>query len=201
MSPADTHSEFVITRTDWAGYTTVRRALWDTRLRMTYSRGRLELMTPSPRHEKRKSLLVNLLGDYLLEREIDYEQGGSTTFQDAALEQGLEPDDCFWLGSLSALRGQEDAASRPDLVIEIEVSHSAMNRLPLFLQMGVPEVWRYTPEGRLVVHALLDGEYRVVESSPTLPELPLPDLGLHMALGREQGTLAARRSWRQLLRS
>ncbi len=195
MSLVEAQPEFVSTHTDWVGYTSVRKALWDTRLRITYARGKLELMTPSPKHEKRKSLLGNLLADYLLERGIEYEQGGSMTFQDAALDQGLEPDDCFWLGLL----GDEDAARRPDLVLEIEVSRSAMNRLPLFARMGVPEVWRYTVEARLLVHALTDGEYALVENSPTFPELPVQELERHMALGREQGALAARRSWRRLL--
>ncbi|MEW6277223.1 MAG: Uma2 family endonuclease [Candidatus Eremiobacterota bacterium] len=189
-------SEFLITSTDWVGYQKIREALWNTGVRITYARGRIQLMAPSPRHGKRKSLAGMLLEQFMLERGIDFEVGGSTTFQDQAADQGLEPDECYWIGSFAATRGQEDEVPRPDLVIEVEVSRTAMDRLPLFARMGVPELWRFTRTQELRIYQLVDGTYRERPSSPTFPELCLSQFQRHMAMGRQEGASRALRSWR-----
>ena len=58
----------------------------------------------------------------------------------------------------------------PDLVIEVEITSSAIRKLKLFATMGVPEVWRHDGE-RLEMFALKDSQYQPIEASQSLPGL------------------------------
>ena len=58
----------------------------------------------------------------------------------------------------------------PDLVIEVEITSSAIQKMKLFAAMGVPEVSHHDGE-RLQMNVLEDGQYRAVLSSHALPEL------------------------------
>jgi Uma2 family endonuclease len=58
----------------------------------------------------------------------------------------------------------------PDLVIEVELTSSAIKKLKLFAAMGVPEVWRHDGT-KLWMGRLVAGEYQQIESSLDLPGL------------------------------
>ena len=58
----------------------------------------------------------------------------------------------------------------PDLVIEVEITSSAIRKLKLFAAMGVPEVWRHDGE-RLEMFALKGSQHRPIEASQSLPGL------------------------------
>ena len=58
----------------------------------------------------------------------------------------------------------------PDLVIEIDVTRSSLDRFPIFAAFGVPEVWRYDGS-RVSIWRLEGGQYVETESSAAL--LPL----------------------------
>jgi Uma2 family endonuclease len=58
----------------------------------------------------------------------------------------------------------------PELVVEIEITRSAIRKFPIFAKMGVPEVWRY--DGNQVTIHLLRGEaYFQQKRSRALPRL------------------------------
>jgi Uma2 family endonuclease len=58
----------------------------------------------------------------------------------------------------------------PDLVVEVELTSSAIAKMKLFAAMQVPEVWRHDGEG-LTMYRLEDSQYREIESSVELPGL------------------------------
>jgi Uma2 family endonuclease len=58
----------------------------------------------------------------------------------------------------------------PDLVIEVELTSSAIKKMQLFAAMHVLEVWRHDGES-LQMYRLLDGAYQAIESSLQLPRL------------------------------
>jgi Uma2 family endonuclease len=113
----------------------------------TFDRGTLEIMSPLPWHESRKDLL-DLLVDVLAEEQgLDIVSLGSTTFRRADLQRGFEPDACFYIqniGLLPANLAELDPANLPppDLVIEIDITHGSLDKLPLYAAFGVAEVWR-----------------------------------------------------------
>jgi Uma2 family endonuclease len=70
----------------------------------------------------------------------------------------------------------------PDLVLEVDVTHSSLNRLAIYAALGIPEVWRL--DGPNLVCYLLgsDGRYAVSSSSRAFQGLDPAELGRFLAL-------------------
>jgi len=113
--------------------------------RLTYDRGRLEFMTLSHLHESVKMLIHDLLVVLCDEFDSPRKNGGQTTFRREDLGKGLEPDQCYYLENEPLVRGKDEldltADPPPDLVIEIEITRSAIDRLGIFAALGIPEIW------------------------------------------------------------
>jgi Uma2 family endonuclease len=64
----------------------------------------------------------------------------------------------------------------PDLLLEIEVSRSLLNRVAICAVLRIPEVWRFDGE-RIRVHCLQpDGTYQPGGQSHLFPEIPLHEV-------------------------
>jgi Uma2 family endonuclease len=186
---------------DWPAYRAIADALPERRVRLTYDRGALEIMTVSSKHERFKSLigvLVIVLAD-VFQREIA--SFGSFTHRRADLLRALEPDACFYTLNFPAIRGKTvidlEIDPPPDLVLEVEISRSVLDRLAIFQSLRVGEIWR-ADQQRVHVLVLKAGQYREVDRSPTFPEVPLEQISRFLAVGIERGELAmiqAVRAW------
>ncbi len=103
-------------------------------------------MTLSPEHEIYKKRLGRLVEALAEECNLPIATAGEMTFQREELERGLEPDDCFWTVHERHMRALLEWNPKrdppPDLVIEIEISRSALNRMGIYSALRVPEVWR-----------------------------------------------------------
>jgi Uma2 family endonuclease len=147
--------------------------------RFTFDRGRLEIMSPSSEHEEYKqalTLLLEMLADGL---GIDIRNLGSTTFKRSEFERGFEADVSFYVQSAARMHGKKhiDPASdpAPDLVIEVEVTAPALNKLPIYAEFHVPEIWRYDG-ARLVILQLAGNEYVESEKSMAFPQASAKDI-------------------------
>ncbi len=141
--------------------------------RFTYNEGMLEIMVLSAQHEQPNRLLALLVVEIAAELGIDVCPLGSTTFKRAELLKGFEPDSSFYVGRAITIWDRElDPAvdPPPDLIIEIDVSQSSLDRFPIFAAFGVPEVWRYDGS-RVSFWRLEGGRYVEAESSAALPSL------------------------------
>ena len=58
----------------------------------------------------------------------------------------------------------------PDLVIEIDISNSSLNKFPVYAHMGVPEVWR-SDGTQVFFFVLSDEQYKPAQESRALPAL------------------------------
>jgi len=189
----------------WREYVAIADALPDRPgLRLTYDRGRLEFMTLSPLHEVWKSQLARFVTELLDEFDLNYLQAGSTTFRREDEERGLEPDDCFWIAGEARMRGRHDWDWRqdppPDLVLEIEVSRSALGRMGIYAALRVPEVWRFDGT-TLTVHRLqAAGEYGEVPFSPLFPGIPPAGLVPFLQAPPDQTFRVTLRSFRDWVR-
>lgn len=97
---AKDEQRFVISNITWQEYVKVGELFADRpALRITYDRGRLELMTTSPRHEGYKRWLGRFVETIAEELNKPLVPGGSMTFQREDLERGFELDDCFWIAN------------------------------------------------------------------------------------------------------
>lgn len=112
----------LLTDVDWETYQAMLNLVGDRPVRITYSAGKLELMSPSRVHEKYKTLLGNMIEFLLREWGMDFEVGGSMTFNRSDLDRGLEPDECYWVASEPAVRGRSEFDANvdppPDLAVE-----------------------------------------------------------------------------------
>ena len=142
--------------------------------RFAYDSGTLEILVPSPRHEKPNRLLASLVEVLAEEMALNIESLGSTTLKRPDLLKGFEPDSCFYIQHAEAIRDNEEVDLTvdppPDLVIEIDITSPSLDKFPLYAAVGVPEVWRY--DGTHVTMYCLAGEHYVeVTHSTVLPPL------------------------------
>ena len=168
--------------------------------RLTYDRGTLEIMSPSSPHERANRALALVVEMVAMEWDINLLDFGTTTFRRADLERGFEPDTCFYIDHVASVSGRRpiDPAvdPPPDLVMEMEVTTSAIPKLPLFAAMGIPEVWRTTPEG-VTILTLRDGEYVPVVTSPAFPSLTAEVLTRFL----DDGYTMTRSAWLRSIRA
>ncbi len=164
----------IVLNLSWQGYERIGRAFQDRPIRITYDRGVVEIMTTSNKHERFKHLIRRLLEVLAEELNVEIYGAGSMTFKRKVLKKGLEPDECYWIQNEPIVRGRTDYDIErdppPDLVLEVEISRSALNRMGIYAALKVPEVWRCNRKV-LTVSRLADGEYQVVPRSFAFPFL------------------------------
>lgn len=142
--------------------------------RFTYDRGVLEIMSPGSWHEALADLVRALLVAVAEVRDVDLTGLGSTTFKDAGADRGFEPDACFYFRHAADVRGRERLDPRvdpaPELVFEVDITRSSIDKLALYAQFGVPEVWRH--DGSVAsISVSAEGEYRQSDHSLAVPDL------------------------------
>jgi Uma2 family endonuclease len=189
----------------WEDYVRLRNVPESRNVRMTYDRGVLALMSPSKLHERIAELLGRLILAWTEEREIPVQSCGTMTFQRADLEQGLEPDKCYYVRHEAAVRDREELDLAidppPDLVVEVDVSSSSRNRLPLYGRLGVPEVWLWRDDALRVLVRDEKGQYGEADDSAALPGFPCPLAQRLLAARRDQDETTLVRRFRQAIRA
>lgn len=173
-------------------------------VRIAYDRGRLEIMSPTARHEMYKELLLSLVRIVADEADLILESRGSTTFKEKRLRQGAEPDTCFYLKNASRIIGKGDIDLAkdppPDIIVEVDVSHQSAGKLSFYAAISVPEIWRYD-ERRVQMLQLVDGRYVEMPSSLAFPALTDKVLTDALEQSKTEGQSAALRSFRQWLKA
>jgi Uma2 family endonuclease len=108
------------------------------------------------------------------ELAINFRHAGSTTFKRKDLSQGFEADSCFYIQQEAKVRALKkidlDVDPPPDLVIEIDITNSSLSKFPIYLGLGVPEVWRYARR-RVTISRLERGRYVKAKRSSAFPLL------------------------------
>ena len=157
----------------WATYKKLDRERGEQRGTLfTFSEGVLQIMSTGRKHEHLSFYLTRLFELLAEIAEQDFAPAGSTTFDRDDLEKGFQPDSCFYLTNVEVMRGKEEVDLAidppPDLIIEIDITSSSLNRLPLFAAVGVPEVWRYV-KGSIKIYQLQGGSYHESPVSQWFP--------------------------------
>ena len=149
--------------------------------RMTFDNGVLELMSPRRQHESIGRLIGRLVETYTEVKGIEIQSVASTTFKRKDLQKAFEADESYYIQHAEQIRPKEEIDLAidppPDLVIEVEITSSAIRKLRLFAAMGVPEVWRHDGE-RLQMFALRGDQYESIDTSNSLPGLNATTINL-----------------------
>ncbi|MPZ18879.1 MAG: Uma2 family endonuclease [Luteitalea sp.] len=194
----------IVTNVPWSEYEQLLSTLGEGyTARITYDRGRLEIMAPSSSHEMYKELLVGIGRLVAQEMGVDLESRGSTTFKVERFAQGAEPDTCFYVQHATSIIGKTmidlETDPPPDVIVEVDVSHASINKLDFYASLGVPEVWRYD-ERRMCIYHLTAQGYVEALASRTFPPLTGNALTEFLERSKSAGQSAALRSVRDWLR-
>jgi Uma2 family endonuclease len=175
------------------------------RYRISYDRGVLEIMSNSAAHERWKKLISSLLEAYCVAAGIPFAALGQWTFRREDLDRGLDPDECYYFRNEPLVRGRTDldltADPPPDLAIEVEVTRKVVDRLAIYAELGVPEVWRYDGSALTVLLLGPDGEYKPATASWAIPSLPLAELTRRLAAWSTTDQATWLRDWQAWVRT
>ncbi|MGK7924617.1 MAG: Uma2 family endonuclease [Spirulina sp.] len=146
----------------WEEYLHLSDAFIDSFPHIHYLEGTLELvMTHSSEHERLKKIIARLLETYAMERRLELNGYGNTTFRRQAAQRGAEPNECYCLGVLREV---------PDIVIEIVLTSGGIDKLSLYRGLGVSEVW-FWEAGEFRLYCLQERDYILRDRSTLLPDL------------------------------
>ncbi|MCT7954881.1 Uma2 family endonuclease [Laspinema palackyanum] len=154
----------------WQAYQQILHALPQSRsARLTYDRGILEITMPLESHEFALRLIERFIIILIFEMGLKIKTMGSTTMDREELDRGSEPDCAYYIQHQSQVAGRTvdfTADPPPDLVVEVDITHTDIDKNRLYAAMGVPEFWRYN--GReLKIYQLIEGIYQECDRSPT----------------------------------
>ena len=157
----------------WSTYESLLRDYEDVRNpHFTFDRGDLLIMVLSAEHENLENALTTLIQALAEVFEIEWQAFGSMTHKREDLQRGFEPDACFYFKNEALMRGKKrldlTVDPPPDLIVEIDITHPSINKLPLFAALGIPEVWRF--DGEVIeISWLKEGCYVKSDKSFSLP--------------------------------
>ena len=190
----------------WETYQRIRTELDNRNLRLTYHRGILEIMAPSPEHEYFKKVMGRFVETLAEEFVVTLYPLGSTTLEREDLESGSEPDECFYLtvSKVKAVRGKkridltQDPA--PDLVIEVDITSRSRQRENVYSVLQIPEIWRF--DGKILTLLVLqEGAYVPAECSLAFPQVEAQAVEAFLQRAMETDYLELVGEFREWLRS
>lgn len=173
-------------------------------VQISYDHGRMEIKTLSPEHEAPSRLFGHFIQILTEELDLEYLSIGSTTLRRKSHLQGKEPDDCYYISDLTRIIGKKrldiDFDSPPDIVIEVDVTSSTVDKMAIYAGLGVPEVWRYD-NYEVEFHCLAGQRYKQVHASAFFPFLQPAVVTEHLQIGYTQGVNTMRRAFREWVRA
>ena len=186
----------------WDDYLRIFNALPQRRnSRLSYDGDTLEITMPLEDHEFALRLIEFFIRILVSEMGLEMKTMGSTTMNRQDLERASEPDCAYYIQNQSKVAGRNvdfENDPPPDLVVEVDITHTDINKNKLYATMGIPEFWRYN--GEIVrIFQLENGEYREYEKSLTFPLIEKEDL-YHFLTEAQVGEMAAERNLRAYIR-
>ncbi len=188
----------VLENISWQEFEAILEDLGESRgSRIAYDNGKLEIMTPLPKHEANKEYISDFVKVLLEELNIEFCPLGSTTFKNQIMFKGIEPDSCFYIQNEAVIRGENrldlTIDPPPDLALEIDITNRSHPEI--YQSLGVPELWQYK-KGELKFLLLVNGKYIESETSFNFSLLKIIPQYLNQcrAEGRNKG-MNAFRSW------
>lgn len=193
-----------LTHVAWDTYEKLLDAFGEHRaVRFHYDKGVLELMVPLEDHENPSAVIGMLIFNLAVDCDLTIKSMDSTTLRRKKLQKGAEPDKCFYIQNEPLVRGKTVDLEKdppPDLVVEIDITHSDVNKNALYAALGIPEFWRFDGKVLSILH-LQDSQYQEVDVSPTFPWLEKSVIYRFFEDCRTLGEAQAMRNFRIWLQS
>ena len=187
----------------WESYEKILEALGKQRsAQLTYYKETLEIMTPLEAHESPSSLIGQWIVILTEELNLNLKTLASTTLNRPELKVGAEPDQCYYIANEPLVRGKTvdlKTDPPPDLVLEVDITHTDIDKNVLYAEMEVPELWRYNDQ-ILRIYQLQNGQYQETEQSPSFPKFPKERIYEFLGDCAQQGETQAKRKLRSWIR-
>jgi Uma2 family endonuclease len=164
---------------DWQAYQQLRSILEErTRARLTYDRGTLEITMPLEEHERSAELIALFIQLLVLEMGFKLKSMGSTPLEREDLDRGAEPDKGYYIQNYAKVANRTVNLANdppPDLVVEVDITHTDLNKNVFYASLGVLEFWRFNGEVWRI-YELQGQSYVDCDRSPTFPIIEKADL-------------------------
>ncbi|WP_414620721.1 Uma2 family endonuclease [Calothrix sp. CCY 0018] len=187
----------------WQAYEQILNALGENRAaRIHYYQGVLEIMTPLEAHESSSENIGILIHILTEELNLNIKSLASTTLKIPNKKAGAEPDKCYYIKNEPAVRGQTvnlEIDPSPDLVLEVDITHTDINKKQLYQDIQVPEFWRYNGK-KITIYVLNQNEYQESETSLNFTILTKAMIYEFISQCRNNGETQAKREFRSKLR-
>ncbi len=195
----------VIQNLNWQSYLQILSALPESRsARLTYDQGTLEITMPLEDHESFAEWLGLFIRILVEEMDLELKSIQSTTLNYPGLDKGAEADKAFYIQNQARVAGRTVDLSQdppPDLVVEVDITHTDIDKNRLYSSMGVPEFWRYNGK-TLKIYQLQSEVYEQIDYSPTFPKVPIDHVYEFLrecSLGEVQASKSLRKWLRKIL--
>ncbi len=188
---------------NWQAYQQILHALGENRsAHLIYDRGILEITMPLEEHEFYSELIGRFIYFLVAEMGRKIKTMGSTRLDREDLDRGTEPDKAYYIHNQPQVAGKTvdlKTDPPPDLVVEVDITHTDIDKLQLYANLGIPEFWRY--DGRLWrIYQLEENSYQEVEVSPTFPFVSKTKLYEFLTQANED-EIAAEQTLRQWIKT
>ena len=194
-------SRFFVEEVPWKDYAQLVEDLMGIRrIRLSYNRGKMEIMSVSMQHDNEARFFGQLVQVLTEELGLEYTSTGSMTMTSERAEKGAEADDTFYIENLQRILGKKrvnlDYDAPPDLAIEVDVTNPSLSKLPIYAGLGIGELWRFN-DGQIEFYELAGGAYQRVAHSKIFSFLTAEALVTAIQNGKANGVNSMRRSFRQ----
>jgi Uma2 family endonuclease len=186
----------------WEAYLQILAALPQTRAaRLTYDDGVLEITVPLEIHEFSRCLIERFIITLIELMGLRIKTMGSTTMNYPLLKKGAEPDNAYYIQNQPLVKGRDVDFQQdppPDLVVEVDITHTDIAKNEFYAKLGVAEFWRF--DGKIwQIYQLQAKKYVEVDISPTFPTVPKERLYafLEEAKEDEMDAVYSLRAWWQ----
>jgi Uma2 family endonuclease len=132
----------------WEDYEQLLEDVSEVRyFKIYYDNRRLVAMVVSYEHERIKSCFPHLLAILTDELDLPLFGAASTTLKKSKKKKGGDPDDSYYIENADKIQGLKRinlaTDPPPDIVIEVDITSSSINKFAIYAAMGVAEFWRY----------------------------------------------------------
>ncbi|MDY0166543.1 MAG: Uma2 family endonuclease [Thermoguttaceae bacterium] len=166
----------VLDGVSWATYEALVADLEHAGTRLTYDQGRLEIVSPSRQHERLKRSIGRMIETMTLELGIPIDSGSATTLKRQLRQRGLEADESYYISNEPRVRDRDDldltVDPPPDLAIEVDLSQPLIDKLAIYADLRVPEVWSFDGKNLRILLLQSDDTYADSRNSAAFPFLP-----------------------------
>lgn len=164
---------------NWAEFKQIQQLLTErTQARFIYDDGTLEITMPLEAHERFARLIELFIRILVVELGMKIKTMGSTTLDREDLLKSAEPDNGYYIQNYALVADHEidlDQDPPPDLVVEVDITNTDINKNRLYASLGVPEFWRFNGRAWQIL-CLVEGGYVEHDRSPTFPIVEKSDL-------------------------